>query len=209
MSTLSYNHKTIIAQMPLKRLFPIPMGAAMTAVLFLIMQSVVAEKDIEIPQTFILGPVELVLIPPEEEVPPIPPIPEPIKPEAEPPTIREPVIGRGTEIVGSTKWPVPGSAEHVFDLAPADGELTPIVTVAPDYPRRQLAQGIEGWVLIEFAVDKLGRVVDPFVVDAQPGSAFNQAALKAVLRYKYRPKIVHGKAVEVAGVRQRIHFQLN
>ena len=40
----------------------------------------------------------------------------------------------------------------------ADGEYLPIVKVAPVYPRRALTRGIEGYVLLEFTVTKLGRL---------------------------------------------------
>ena len=85
----------------------------------------------------------------------------------------------------------------------------PIVTVAPTYPRRMAARGIEGWVLLGFSVDQLGRVQNPQVIDAQPANGFNRAAIDAVSRYKYKPKVFDGKALWVHGVQTRMTFQLN
>ena len=84
----------------------------------------------------------------------------------------------------------------------------PFLTVLPDYPQRAAARGIQGWVIVEFTVDTLGRVIDPRVVDAQPSHIFNASALKAVLRYKYKPRVVHGEPTMVRGVTQRIVFNL-
>ena len=38
-------------------------------------------------------------------------------------------------------------------------------------------------MLLEFSVDQLGRVQNPQVLDAQPTSGFNKAAISAVSRY--------------------------
>ena len=70
------------------------------------------------------------------------------------------------------------------------------------------SRGIEGWVLLAFTVDELGRVVDPRVVDAQPQSKFKKAALNAITRFKFKPQVVDGTAIAVPGVQQRIVFQL-
>jgi protein TonB len=90
----------------------------------------------------------------------------------------------------------------------ADGNFLPIVTVAPEYPRRMAARGIEGWVLLTFMVDELGRVLNPSVVDAEPSSGFNKAALTAIARFKFKPQVVNGVPMAVPGVQQRIVFQL-
>jgi len=91
----------------------------------------------------------------------------------------------------------------------SEGDLLPIMVVAPEYPQRMLSRGVEGWVIVEFSVDKLGRVVDPKIIDAYPSSGFNQSALSAVLRYKYKPRVVNGSAVMVRGVQQRIVFNVS
>jgi protein TonB len=64
-------------------------------------------------------------------------------------------------------------------------------------------------VLLGFSVDQLGRVKNPQVIDAQPANGFNRAAIDAVSRYKYKPKVFDGKAVWVHGVQTSMTFQLN
>ncbi|WP_419813402.1 energy transducer TonB [Bacterioplanoides sp.] len=90
-----------------------------------------------------------------------------------------------------------------------DGEYLPIVKVAPTYPRRAAQKGIEGYVVVEFTVSKLGTVVNPVVIEADPPNIFNRAALTAAKKFKYKPKIENGKAIEVTGVRNIIRFELD
>lgn len=105
--------------------------------------------------------------------------------------------------------PINDAARPVLDASgPVDGDLLPIVKVMPVYPIRAQAQGIEGYVIIQFTVDELGRVIDPVVVDAMPNRVFNKAALDAVRRYKYKPRVVNGLPMIVTGVQQRLTFEL-
>lgn len=84
----------------------------------------------------------------------------------------------------------------------------PFLTPAPEYPRRALARGIEGWVLVSFTIAASGSVADPMVVDADPPGVFDAAALRAVMRYRYRPQIVAGVPTATPGMLLRIHFEL-
>ena len=100
--------------------------------------------------------------------------------------------------------------EGGIDLsAGSDADVMPLVRVAPQYPRRALSRGIEGWVEVEFTISKLGTVVNPQVTDADPPSIFDRAAIKAVQGWKYKPKIENGNAVERHGVRVVITFELD
>lgn len=94
-------------------------------------------------------------------------------------------------------------------LDQSDGEYLPIVKVAPVYPRRALSRGLEGYVIVEFTVTKQGTVTTPKVIKAEPADIFNQAAIDAALKFKYKPRVVDGEAVEVAGVQNKITFQIN
>ncbi len=90
----------------------------------------------------------------------------------------------------------------------SDGEYLPIVKVLPIYPRRALSRGIEGYVIVEFCVTEQGTVRDPVVVEADPSSIFDRAAINAALKFKYKPKVVNEKPVEVCGVPNRITFEM-
>ncbi|MBU3004134.1 energy transducer TonB [Paraglaciecola arctica] len=93
-------------------------------------------------------------------------------------------------------------------LESGDGEFLPIVRVAAVYPRRALQRGIEGYVDVEFTVSKLGSVINPKVIQASPEGIFEQAALDATLKYKYKPRVVNGEPMEVSGVEVRVKFEL-
>ena len=90
----------------------------------------------------------------------------------------------------------------------SDGEYLPIVKVAPVYPRRALTRGIEGYVILEFTVTRMGTVMNPVVIEAKPNGIFDRAALQAALKFKYKPKVVNGEPIEVRGVRNIIRFEL-
>ncbi len=101
-----------------------------------------------------------------------------------------------------------------FDLAglnlnaPVDGDTLAIVRVLPRYPSRALSRGIEGWVLLEFAIDELGLAVNPVVIESEPRGIFDRAATSAVKRWKYRPMIEEGRPRMRPGVRQLISFEI-
>jgi protein TonB len=71
-----------------------------------------------------------------------------------------------------------------------------------------LRRGIEGYVVVEFTVNEQGGVENPRVVEADPEGVFNQAAMDAAKKFKYRPKTVGGEPVAVAGVRNIIRFEM-
>jgi protein TonB len=92
--------------------------------------------------------------------------------------------------------------------APSDSDIIPLVRVLPQYPPRAASRGIEGWVIVEFTISAAGTVKDPVIIEAHPSSIFNRAMLRAIRKWKYKPKIVDGVAVERTGVRVRQNFLL-
>lgn len=92
--------------------------------------------------------------------------------------------------------------------AGADRDVVPLVRINPDYPQRALSRGIEGWVQVQFTISETGAVIDPIVVDASPKGIFDDAALKAISRWRYNPKIEGAVAVQRVGVQTIIRFTL-
>ena len=90
-----------------------------------------------------------------------------------------------------------------------DTDIVPLVRVEPIYPQRAAQRGIEGWVEMEFTITPAGTVKNPVVTAFEPSSVFNRAALKAIRKWKYNPKVEDGKAVERDGVRVRLTFKLD
>ncbi len=93
-------------------------------------------------------------------------------------------------------------------MSSGDGEYLPIVKVAPIYPRRAQTRGISGYCIVEYVVTTTGAIRDPQTVDCQPKGIFERASLKASEKFKYKPRIVDGEPIEVAGVQNKFTFEL-
>ncbi|MEQ9463741.1 MAG: energy transducer TonB [Haliea sp.] len=89
-----------------------------------------------------------------------------------------------------------------------DGEYLPIVKVAPVYPRRAQTRGISGYCIVEYTVTRTGSIRDPRAVDCQPSGVFESASIKAAEKFKYRPRVVDGEPIEVAGVQNLFTYEL-
>lgn len=93
-------------------------------------------------------------------------------------------------------------------MASGDGEYLPIVKVAPIYPRRAQTRGITGYCIVEYTVTKNGSIRDPQAVDCSPSGVFERASVKAAEKFKYKPRVVDGEPIEVAGVQNKFTFEL-
>lgn len=100
-----------------------------------------------------------------------------------------------------------GAMSKMKMTAGSDRDIIPLVRINPDYPPRALSRGIEGWVIVQFTISATGTVKDPKIVDSS-NSVFNEAALKAIARWRYNPKVEEGVAVERVGVQTKLVFQL-
>ena len=88
-----------------------------------------------------------------------------------------------------------------------EGGVIPIVRIAPQYPRKALMAKIEGWVKVKFTITPSGTVSNPEVVDAKPKRIFDREAIRAILKFKFKPKVVDGVGVEQVAT-QTIEFEL-
>lgn len=140
---------------------------------------------------------------------------KPPTPKEPPPPMESPQMQSSDNNAASNNFDFAANVDADVNLAgglaleTSDGEYLPIVKVAPVYPRRALSRGIEGYVIVEFTVTKQGTVKEPQVIKAEPESLFDRAAMDAALKFKYKPRVVNGEAVEVAGVQNKISFQIN
>ena len=70
-------------------------------------------------------------------------------------------------------------------------------------------RGIEkGYVRVIFDLAADGSVENANVVDQAPGRVFEQAALRAIIKWKYRPKVVDGKAIKRKGLKVQLDFKI-
>ena len=191
--------------------FCVGAGTFATFVLFLLMQELI--KSEENPFTELaLGPI-VDFVPviedievKEKRLPPKPP-PEPDEVPPDPP--RTPIDPEEATAGIEMRPPAHGPDVTIPDnTGYVDGEYLPMVKVDPAYPRRAITRGIEGYVLLEFTVTRTGAVRDPVVVESAPPGIFERAAQDAALRFKYKPRVVNGTPIDVAGVLNRITFSL-
>ncbi len=82
-----------------------------------------------------------------------------------------------------------------------------VKTVPPEYPKDAYVKHTEGWVEVEFTITADGQVTNATVAGANPARVFNDAALRAVQRWTFKPKMDNGKAVEER-MKRRIEFKL-
>jgi len=106
-----------------------------------------------------------------------------------------------------------------FGQFDGDGDLYPVLRVSPAYPSSARLRRVTGWVDLEYTVLPDGTVIDPVVVDSEAArqtrrddfkvsqELFNEAALEAIVRWRFKPRIVDGRAVPVRVV-QRINFDI-
>lgn len=107
-----------------------------------------------------------------------------------------------------------GSGAFLGTLQAGDGmsgfdtDVIPIVRVPPAYPQRAKQAKLEGSVTMAVTIRPDGTVADVEVLESNPPRLFDQAAIQAMQRWKFRPKIVNGKP-EAQRARQTIEFTLN
>ncbi|WP_246034162.1 energy transducer TonB [Thalassotalea mangrovi] len=89
------------------------------------------------------------------------------------------------------------------------GEARPIVRVSPQYPIVAARDGITGWVQLAFSINESGGVTDIEVIDSSPKRTFDKAAIKALKRWKYKPKMVDGKAFKQTGLSVQLDFNID
>lgn len=140
---------------------------------------------------------------------------KPAKPKEPPPQMTTPPMEQSNPNASATKSSFYADIQADTGLSGGlsldsnDGDYLPIVKVSAIYPRRAQARGIEGFVVVEFTVTKTGAVTSPVVVHAEPAGVFDRAALDAVVKFKYKPRVVDGVAMAVAGVQNKISFEID
>jgi TonB family protein len=95
---------------------------------------------------------------------------------------------------------------YLTESSPAT-ELEVLEFAPPIYPDRALTRGTQGWVDLEFIVDREGRPRDLVVTAAEPPGEFDAAALAAVGNYVFVPFERDGRVYE-RRINLRLRFAL-
>jgi protein TonB len=137
--------------------------------------------------------------------------PPPDAPPPQPPTPQLDNLDANAEKIAISEVPVETDIEMTggFSLGVGEGDYLPIVKVAPIYPNRALTRGIEGYCVVQYTVTRQGTIRDPIIVENQCTSTlFHRASLNAALKFKYKPRIMDGEAVEVPGVQNKFTYEI-
>jgi len=139
----------------------------------------------------------------------IPPPPTPKVPPKAPPRVtpsNEPI----TAISTAPPIVIDGFGDGMKQtLTRPMGDASPIVRINPKYPTSAARDGIEGWVQLSFNISPTGEVIDATVVNAEPKRIFDREALRAIKRWKYRPKVIEGVAQLQTGQTVQLDFKLD
>lgn len=100
-----------------------------------------------------------------------------------------------------------GAMQGLSLSAGSDTDVVPLVRIPPEYPPRALSRELEGWVRVRFTITETGSVIDAVVVEST-SSVFDDAALRAIARWRYNPKVENGSPVQRVGVETVLDFQL-
>jgi protein TonB len=199
--------------MIIRYVFGVALGAVATFALFMLMQALIKSDRSALTDADKYRITDFVRLQEDEELvtkdrkPQPPPPPDEPPPDMPRPDFDTSDVSQGVDI-GSVDVKVDLNVGGVGGFS-SDGDYLPIVKVNPVYPRRAQTRGIEGYVVLEFIVTKTGAVRDPVVIEAKPPGIFDNAAIQAALKFKYKPKVVNGEAIDVAGVKNRITFELS
>ena len=175
--------------------------------------------DIPAPEKTVLDVKRLLELPLASFEKPETPVPLPAKS----PSVRtKPELGTPAADAVEKGEPAPGAEEISPRLGalgsaepgPLDvGELgqdqaIPLLRLEPSYPRKAAMAGQEGWVKVAFTITEEGKVIEAVVTDSRPRRVFDRSALRAIRKWRFRPKVVDGRPVKSQAT-QLIEFKLS
>ncbi len=191
------------------------LGLVITAGLFWMMQYLIATADRSLNESKTGALLDFVRLKRDETVqrrqlkPKKPPPPD--APPPQPPTPKLESLDPSAEKIAISAVPVETDIEMSggFSLGVGEGDYLPIVKVAPIYPARALQRGLEGFCVVQYTVTSLGTIKDPVIIESQCSSSlFHRSSLQAALKFKYKPRVIDGEAVEVPGVQNKFTYEI-
>ena len=105
-----------------------------------------------------------------------------------------------------TPAPPPRAAPGVTGFM-HDGPLVVITRVEPTYPPRASSSGLEGFVTVRFDVNPDGSVSNVVVIESSH-RVFENAAIKAARKFRFRAPVVDGIAQPAFGLQNRFVFRM-
>lgn len=100
-----------------------------------------------------------------------------------------------------------GAGDLVFDISEVDHPPQGVFTVLPIYPLAAKLKNVQGRVVLAFVVNVDGTVDRIVVKSASPVGVFEQAAINAVKKWRFKPGTRRGKPVATRVI-QPLEFSL-
>ena len=179
-----------------------------TLLLFLMYQLVkIEEPELSLKKNFILPAITMI----REEPDLIFNEKKPIRPKIKelPPVIAQEKLSLVTNVTNPTINEFKIVKEKTKLFTPDNSQLVLALGFPPAYPNTALNRGIEGYAVVEFSVNEHGAVFDAFIIESEPNNIFDRASLKAINKFKYKPKQVNGKAVSSTGQRYMFTYKID
>lgn len=198
-------------------------GVFITLTLFFIMQSLIAGGKKVLTEEGLGSLVDFVRVKDDQDLATKDRKPKKPPPPEEPPPPVPPQFNVAIDEQSYTMANLDMNVDVGGGFGSGDGEYLPIFKVPPMYPRRALSRGMTGWAIVEFIVTETGSVSNPSIIANcawikrpgreeecvdSPSTVFDSAAMKAALKFKYKPKVIDGKPMATPGVTTRIKFEL-
>ncbi len=112
----------------------------------------------------------------------------------------EPPVDMGPPIpLKPVSGPLPS---EIGPAAPTGPRLVSLSTLdfdryfEPRFPRRVPAKLDKGWVLVQFDVTTEGRTANIRILESEPAGTFDEAAIKAISRWRFKPPHINGESIE-------------
>jgi protein TonB len=86
--------------------------------------------------------------------------------------------------------------QETYEMNQLDEPLTPLAKIPPIYPGRAKRRGIEGFVEVEFVVNKQGVVENILILKSDPPEAFDSTVIKTVSKWRFKPGTIAGIPVK-------------
>ncbi|WP_201154616.1 energy transducer TonB [Rhodothalassium salexigens] len=212
-----------------ERGLPVLLGAAVTLALLVVMTRLVMAPDPDLsearaPVIMDFTKVELIEAP-ERRTRQLPPPPSDTPREvrevrAEPQALRDEVVIRPDLLAPRADAGLAGvragydrvalsgfGAGSMTAIGPnQDRYAQPLVRVSPIYPMAARIRKITGYVLVEFDVTREGAVANARVIGSEPVGLFDKAALEAIQKWRYKPKLVDGTPQPVPNMLIKLTF---
>ena len=89
-----------------------------------------------------------------------------------------------------------------------DMEWTPLFRTQPNYPAGAANNDIEGYMIVEFTVNKSGQVRNIKTLKAKNGKYFKNSVYQAIKNFRYAPSTKNGEIISTDGVQNKIIFRM-